>query len=173
MSYHTLQLQVHSFLAMLHLYRTVKLPAMLTGTYPSVDLCHHVITALYSMAYATYNSPLEFDSCATAGLQWTQDGALSVTREALHAQPASVQLYLMAQLGNNLAWQLRLLTCSCSASLLPIKVRQILTCTLTSSVVSPPVGLTLLETENVRPCEADHHSARQYTYLKPLYYTVL
>ncbi len=65
---------------------------------------------------------LKDDSCGTTGLNWSQDGALSVTREASHAQAASVQLFLMAQLGHNLAWQLSLLTCSCSASLLPIKV---------------------------------------------------
>ena len=49
---------------------------------------------------------------------------MSATFEASHAQAASVQLYLMAQLGDNLTWQLGLVSCSCSASLLPIKVRK-------------------------------------------------
>lgn len=42
--------------------------------------------------------------------------------EASHAQATSVQLFLIAWLGDSLAWQLMILSCSCSASLLPIKV---------------------------------------------------
>lgn len=56
------------------------------------------------------------------GLQWRQDGKKSANAKAMHTQAASVQLYLIAQLGNNLGWQLRTAACSCSASLLPLKV---------------------------------------------------
>ena len=61
-------------------------------------------------------------SCGDTGLRWAHNGAMSAAPEASHAQAASVQLYLVARLGDNLAWQLCLVSCSCSASLLPIKV---------------------------------------------------
>ena len=89
---------------------------------------------------------------------------MSVIPEALHAQTASVQLFLMAQLGDNLAWQLRLLTCSCSASLIPIKVClqiELHRNELSGEVLvkSGVAGIRSPVFSNVRPCKRPHHSA--------------
>ena len=63
-----------------------------------------------------------YGSCA--GLRWGENNIISASPEPSHAQAASVQLFLIAQLGDNLVWQLEVLSCSCNASLLPIKVCQ-------------------------------------------------
>jgi hypothetical protein len=59
---------------------------------------------------------------ACAGVQFNPDGTLSANAQATQPRAAGVQCYLVAQLSGSLAWELRHVMCSCSASLLPLKV---------------------------------------------------
>ena len=58
-----------------------------------------------------------------AGMQWKAKAVASGAEQRLASKAASVQFYLIAQLGVNLSWRLQLAACSCSANLLALKVR--------------------------------------------------
>ena len=49
--------------------------------------------------------------------------AASGTGQQPASKAASVQFYLVSQLGADLSWRLQLAACSCSANLLALKVR--------------------------------------------------
>ena len=56
-------------------------------------------------------------------MQWGAKTAASGTGQQPASKAASVQFYLVSQLGADLSWRLQLAACSCSANLLALKVR--------------------------------------------------
>lgn len=55
-------------------------------------------------------------------MHFSPGGTVSASAQAAQPRAAGVQCYLVARLSDSLAWDLRHVTCSCSASLLPLKV---------------------------------------------------